>query len=291
MYRVLIVDDDTQILRDALEIFKGTSFKAHVAANGRIACEIVKSTPIDLIVVDWCMPIMNGIETIKHLKSDIETELIPIIMLTGKTSVKHVKKAFKTGVIEFLKKPIDYEELLIRCKAILKQNERVQSSAKKAVKHFKKEKDKNVQIENLLEVKSKQLDMADLQLSHKKKSISRVSEILSSYMREDSPIKKSDLEEILKRFDLISDYEISQKKEELNYTNFSLIHQLKDHFPNLTQTELQICSMIHMNLTNKHIANLLCVSTRTVENHRYNISKKVQLSKGERLNDYIGTFI
>ena len=82
-YKILLVDDDPAVIEYIKEVLKIYNYKFLSAYNGKVAVKIAHSSKPDLILTDWDMPIMNGIETIKKLKASNETRDIPIIMLTG----------------------------------------------------------------------------------------------------------------------------------------------------------------------------------------------------------------
>jgi CheY-like chemotaxis protein len=111
------------------------------AGDGATAVEKAIRYLPDLIIMDWEMPKMNGIEAVAYLKSRSDTAHIPIIMTTAFTSSEHLEKALKTGATDYVKKPIDEVELLARVnsalqivtsyKQILKQKEEIEEKTKK----------------------------------------------------------------------------------------------------------------------------------------------------------------
>ena len=88
----------------------------------------------------------------------------------------------------------------------------------------------------------------------------------------------SNLNEDLKRFE-----------SELDKFSFTFIEKLSKKYPALTRVELKICSMIKINLSTKEIANLLFLSGRTVENHKYRIGKKIRLKSDINLVTYLNS--
>lgn len=114
----MVVDDDRFVhmfIETAIET-ELHDYRIISAFNGKEACEIAYSHEIDLIIMDWEMPVMNGIEALEQLKGDPNTNDIPVIIIT---SSGNLQTAFDAGAIDFLRKPIDQVELLVRVKSTL----------------------------------------------------------------------------------------------------------------------------------------------------------------------------
>jgi len=115
----LCVDDEdfTLDLLDTLLFPQG--YEIITAVNGKIALETLSKKNIDLIILDINMPVMNGYETCKKIKSNTKTKHIPVIMTTSMDSQDSKLKGIEAGANEFLAKPLDHAELLLRVKNIL----------------------------------------------------------------------------------------------------------------------------------------------------------------------------
>lgn len=110
--RVLAVDDERHILRLIEVNLKAAGYEVVCAGDGVQALEAVAADPPDLIVLDWAMPELDGLEVLKRLKSNPETSLIPVVMLTAKAQDSDVFKGWETGVDAYLTKPFNPRELL-----------------------------------------------------------------------------------------------------------------------------------------------------------------------------------
>ncbi len=120
--RILIIDDQPENLKTIVDIFETEckSFDIVQAPNGRIALTILEKITPDIIITDWEMPEMDGIEFIKELKKDPRTADIPVIMCTGiMISSENLNTALEAGAIDYIRKPIDKIELLARTKSNL----------------------------------------------------------------------------------------------------------------------------------------------------------------------------
>ena len=109
MKNVLIVDDSKtsqMIAKSCLEICGLTDTEFHFAFNGKEALEKVKEYPIDIAIVDLNMPVMNGVDLLKCLKSKIKTIYLPVVILSSIVNDKKRKDLIEIGAFHVLKKPI-----------------------------------------------------------------------------------------------------------------------------------------------------------------------------------------
>jgi len=158
-YKILIVDDDRFVhmyIENAIET-EHHNYELISVYNGKEACEIAVEQDIDLIIMDWEMPVMNGIEALENLKSDPVSADIPVIIIT---STGNLQTAFDAGAIDFLKKPIDRVELLVRVKSslsmfkliknIVKQSEELEEQSKELEQKNQKLEKEREKTDNLL---------------------------------------------------------------------------------------------------------------------------------------------
>ncbi|GAB4190354.1 MAG: hypothetical protein OHK0057_21130 [Thermoflexibacter sp.] len=118
---ILIIDDEQNYLDIITNTLKSKNHRVLQALNGRMGCKVAERFLPDIIIMDWEMPEMNGIEAIKYLKQQPATQEIPIIMATGvMTAVEHLETALEAGAIDYIRKPIDSIELYARINATLK---------------------------------------------------------------------------------------------------------------------------------------------------------------------------
>lgn len=139
-HQILIVDDDNQnlqLLYTYLSLID-TDYNIVKSNRSKKALKLAKSRQPDLIITDWEMPALNGLELLKELKKDEETKGIPVIMLTGiMLASENLKLAFDAGAVDFISKPVRKNELSARVKSILKL-----SDSYKEIKKLNDEKDK-----------------------------------------------------------------------------------------------------------------------------------------------------
>ena len=114
-----MVVDDAQANIDILVTVLGHQYDVSVAMDGKSALAHITSDPPDLILLDIVMPEMDGFEVCRQLKSQANTQDIPIIFLTAKTDEKSVVEGFQAGVVDYIPKPFNVTELLVRVKTQL----------------------------------------------------------------------------------------------------------------------------------------------------------------------------
>ena len=103
--KVLLVDDEVEFVETLAERLRTRGFDVDVATSGTQAVEKTKSTTFNAVVVDFVMPMMDGIETIKALKK-VNPEL-PFILLSGQATIKAAMDAARLGAVDVLEKPVD----------------------------------------------------------------------------------------------------------------------------------------------------------------------------------------
>ncbi len=121
--RVLTIDDDPDIL-DVLNLTLSDYYDVVQAPNGQAGLELVNTKNPNIIICDYMMPVMTGVEFCRAMKKDILLQHIPIIMLTGKGEVKDMVGGIDAGADDYLVKPFDPEALLARIKMILRRTVR-----------------------------------------------------------------------------------------------------------------------------------------------------------------------
>jgi CheY-like chemotaxis protein len=111
---ILVVDDNKENLKVVSNYLKTQGYNIALALDGTGALEILKSTHIDLILLDIMMPEMDGFEVCKKIKKNPETKDIPVIFLTAKNETEDIVRAFREGGVDYITKPFRKEELWVR---------------------------------------------------------------------------------------------------------------------------------------------------------------------------------
>ncbi|MEH6743429.1 response regulator [Hyphomonas sp.] len=112
--RILVVDDDRMLRTLLVHKLSRLGCRIDQAENGRGALDSVKSDPPGLIILDAMMPVMDGHETLRQLKSDPETAHIPVFMLTARRGETDVEDALHLGAADYVSKPFNPDDLVVR---------------------------------------------------------------------------------------------------------------------------------------------------------------------------------
>ncbi|MDI1247125.1 MAG: response regulator [Rhodoferax sp.] len=111
---VLIIDDQIQSVTVLLQYFRGQAINVMVALDGMDGITKARQGQVDIILLDVSMPGMSGYETCRALKSDPATRRIPVIFLSGNSSIDHKLEGFSCGGVDYISKPFNSEEVLAR---------------------------------------------------------------------------------------------------------------------------------------------------------------------------------
>jgi class 3 adenylate cyclase/CheY-like chemotaxis protein len=147
IFKILVIDDDPiqrKIIEHIIQDLEKDIIVSR-ATNGKEALDLIEQSTPNLIITDWDMPQMNGIEFCKQIHLVKELDHIPVIMCTGiNTTSEHLKTAFESGVADFIRKPIDKMELLSRVNSMIRLSESYQTikAQKEKIEEEKEKSDK-----------------------------------------------------------------------------------------------------------------------------------------------------
>lgn len=122
MKRVLVVDDDQNMLQ-LLYAFLRDSYQVIMADNGKAALESLRSYKVDLVLLDYLMPGMNGKETLEEIRGDEELKDLPVFFLTGVSDSTKISECLKLDPIGYILKPIGKFSLLAKIRAYFEEVE------------------------------------------------------------------------------------------------------------------------------------------------------------------------
>lgn len=125
--RVLVIDDEPDLL-ELIEVnLKGAGYDVLVAANGRDGLELARQAVPELIVLDVMLPELNGLEVCKSLRRDPATSAIPILMLTARATEIDRVLGLELGADDYVTKPFSTRELVLRVKNLLRRKNAVET--------------------------------------------------------------------------------------------------------------------------------------------------------------------
>lgn len=270
-FKILIIDDDPQVIASIAEVLE--EYKVLASPNGEKGFEVALNSKPDLILLDWEMPELNGIETLKKLKEETQTKDILVIMITGiMTSIQNLKEALDAGAIDFIRKPVDAVELIARTNSMLM----LADSYKQSIK-----------------LKDWELMLQAKNLKQKNEFISKILSKLnrlnknSNYGNEDGKI-------LLKELIFELDYNIKGQTWQAFETYFKsvnprFIDNLINRHPSISPNEIKLCMLLKLNLDTKEIASNTFQNTHSVNVARYRLRKKMNLARKDNLVSYLMT--
>ena len=120
MFNILIVEDDPSTRKLLSAVLKSNGYNALLSCNGVDALEVLDHNHVDLMIIDVMMPKMNGYELTQTLREG--GSQIPMLMLSAKQASADIKQGFIVGIDDYMTKPFDIDELLLRLKALLRRS-------------------------------------------------------------------------------------------------------------------------------------------------------------------------
>ncbi len=279
--KILIVDDEKDILRILNSILTKEGFEVRNACEGNEAIEIFKAEHFDLVITDIRMPGMDGIEVLKKVKAldkDIE-----VIILTGFATMDNAIEALRDGrAFDYLTKPLDDVDALIMTVNKALERRRLRKENRSLLNRLQQA---NTELEQRVEARTVELEKANIALhvllekrdqdkkEFEARIVSNVKTLILPYLEK---LKKGQLPENRKAY-------VNIIETNLNELISPFAHGVSHKYFNLTPTEIQIADLIKQGHTTKEIAEFLNVSAKTVEFHRDNIRKKLGI-KNKKIN-------
>ncbi len=274
--KILLVDDEPENLKSMVHMFSemGSQYTILQTKFPEKAVQIALNEDPNLIITDWEMPGMDGLDLIRSFNKEEKLANVPVIMATGvNLTSEDLKKALEAGAVDYIRKPIDKVELMARCNSALKISE----------------------FYNRL-VSAKAFELAETSLSlirNKKFKISVTQEL--DQIIEDLYDPEDELAESLKNLNK----RIKQKIQDDGWHKFQLsfneVHSsfnktLLQKHPRLTPSEIKLCQLIRLGMSSKDIATLQYMSYDSVRVMRSRLRKKLDLGADESLEVYLVKF-
>ncbi len=117
--KILFVEDEEDLTLIVADTLRGQGYDVVTAANGIEGLEKYKSESADIVVADVMMPIMDGFSMGKEIRKISST--VPLLFLTAKSTIEDVEEGFDVGANDYIKKPFELRELIVRIKALLRR--------------------------------------------------------------------------------------------------------------------------------------------------------------------------
>ncbi len=321
-YTILVADDTEENLKLITEYLEADAkesqsenvisfdYQILLAPNGEIAFKIAQKAEIDLLITDWEMPKMNGLELISAFQANKKLRKIPIIMVTGMfVEAEYLKLALEKGAIDFISKPIAQMELVARVRSaiklqesfkIIEEHKNKDLSAK--ILHIQRQNEILVEIDNQFGLLLRKIRREKRQETQENQAIEQTiddenekneeNQQLSNeeqnyrtstffdYLDELQDIKKN----LKKNIDTQHDWDNFQLRMQQNHPEFveklAVYQDLKPH-------ELRFLTYLYIRMNDKEIAKILNINYQSVRAYKSRVKKKLDIEDGISLNDWI----
>lgn len=204
-----------------------------------------------------------------------------------------VKPPFYQSGIALITYALFFIILFLIVRYMIRRKVKMQERHKWEEREQERMRERNKQLQSDLSFKSRQLATSALSMAKKNESLMEIKKKLSRQKEElGSRYPEKCFNEIVKKIDegITGDAEWKIFEHNFNQAHETFLHNLKDKYPGLTPNDLRLCAFLRINLASKEIAPLLGISVRGVENHRYRLRKKLNLSADDDLTEFLFTF-
>jgi len=277
---ILIVDDsEDDILVTTLFLASNKNYNLLTANNGKDAYEITISNTIDLILMDWEMPDLSGLETIVLIKSLEKNKEIPIIILTGrKTDSVDLANALDSGAVDYIRKPLQINELNARIRSVFRIVEY---------------QEKILRIQN--QIYNQEVKFKENEIFEKSLQLAQFSNFIEDILKKLTDLSNSENENINQELNsLKNSIQINSKKQfwndfEIQFDNLNseFYKKLLQNFPDLSPNERKLCAFLKMNLSSKEIANITFQNINAIDVARYRLRHKLGLTKEQYITNFL----
>ncbi|MBF9221253.1 response regulator transcription factor [Hymenobacter ruricola] len=197
--KLLLVEDEPKLASFVCKGFRNEGYEIDVAYDGQMGRSLVEQNPYDLVILDVNLPLLNGFELCRLIRAN--QPHLPVLLLTALDSIDNKVTGFEAGADDYLVKPFEFKELLLRARVLTRRN-----SEATAVKRV--------------------LRLADLELNLDAKTVSRAGQRIELTTKEYALLEYL----LLNRNRVISRVDIAEKVWELNFdTNTNIIDVYVSH--------------------------------------------------------------
>ena len=266
---ILVVDDDVQNLMIVKSALK-QEYTIKTCLNGQEALDILFDFLPDVILLDWSMPVLDGMQTLTALKANNTTKHILVIMMTGqRTDQNALLQAYNGGAIDFIRKPFDLLELRARVNSVVQLSQAYRQE---------------------IEIKNRELVTYAIRLAETNKVISDLFHQIETLANNDLNIKK-----IISGFKQQFLFSFSDNHWNQFNKNFQQVHPrfhlyLLQRHPGLTPAEIQLSTLIKLGLSTKEVSAITNSTADSIKVARARLRKKLNVDSETNLTSYLLSF-
>lgn len=295
LLKILVVDDDAATLQYNALILKKSGYNVIKESSSANVQQTIKTNVPDAVLMDWHMPEPDGITVLKMLQEQELTKEIPVIITSGvNTSDINLREALELGAADFIKKPVEINEIHARIFNAIRLRQFYRDLKEKDRIIYEKEleisKRKILKYQTELEDKDKELAIKSTQLMSKTQLFENIMQEIKSTFNND----KQSTKQVMELFDKYkgetlqlywNEFEIKfQEMYQQFYLNLSKAH------PNLTRRDRNLCAFYRMNMSSKEIAALTMSEYSAIKKARTRLRKKLNIESDVQLTTYLQQF-
>lgn len=272
--KILVVDDSVENLKIIISLIEEHKSDAMIfqANSGIVALKVIDRITPDIVITDWDMPEMSGIELIRTMQADTRLKAIPVIVATGvMLTPQNLKTALAEGATDYIRKPIEAVELIARINSAIRisayYNQLVKEKESKIVENY-----------ILLNQRNNYLDELSKKIGKIIKPLNKTTRIAS------------DMENLLNDIKgHISDKGWRQFALAFNNLHPEFEKRLLRKHRALTEAEIKLSMMIRLGIKNKGLAEMMFVTPDSIRVLRSRLRKKLGISSDLSLYSYLSS--
>lgn len=284
---ILLVDDNPENLRLLAGLLQIQNYQVAIVKSGTKALKFATSHKPELILLDIMMPEMDGFGVCSRLKSDASTRDIPVIFLSALADTSVITRGFEVGGVDYITKPFHREEVLARVRLHLKLRQ-MQEALQEARDEMERKVEKRTA--ELLNV-CRHLEKRDRELAAKTKDLEEMNAALQVLLKNREEYRREVERTVVfnmnsfvfplldrlreSRINSVQTSYLDDIISNLKKICSPFMRRMSAEFQRLSPAEIRIANLIRYGKSTKEIARMMNLSTRTVENHRNSIRKKI----------------
>lgn len=292
MQKIFIIDDEDDSIAVFFTLLEDMGYTVGYENNSEKAIDRLIEDPPNLIVMDWMMPGLSGIQLVEIIRKHDTLSDIPIIIATGmRTSFDDLKIALDAGATDYIKKPVIAVEFEARVKAAISHYESMLLQKKQQEIIHKQEiiiaNTRTALMEKEVQRKGRELlssSMSSMEIQAAMEKLQK--EIIDSLDHQSENLKK--IKDIFKRHGVSGpSAQLKEFQLRFNEIHHSFFDNLLLMYPNITANERRLCALIKIGMDNKEIAQMINSHYETVRKAIYRLRKKLQLTEDESISVFL----
>ena len=287
-FTILIVDDQPEIVGELVRFCHTHFAGAEVLQTVRSpqALRILREEKPEILIADWEMPEMTGIELLEEVKADSDiADDISVIICSGKNiGSADLHRALTAGATDYIRKPFDHPELIARISSALRDQRRLREikAAQEALDREKKQNE--ALLRERIAYQKNDIEALALELKFNRELSEAVANKLGS-LRKIGPEAERLAHEF--RMRLHAGKRLHDLKQDMDTVHASFLAKLRDRFPQLSDTEIELATLYRIGLSSNEIAAVRGISMHGVKKSRQRLRRKLGLEQEQDLNQFL----